>query len=455
MIPEHSYSHATFRAAEYPQLKTSDVYADWAGSALTPRTMLEAQQSLLMNHVLGNPHSKHSPSMLSTQLIAQARNRVLQELGADEVPGDEYDVIFTPNATGAILLLNHTEWKGGSLLMLEDNHNSVNGLRMKVKRDGGRVSYSPITHTLEVAWMRLEDNLVNCYTCRGPSVFAYPLKSNYTGIVHGLEWTKRAQDRGWKVLVDASSYLPNQKLSLKGAGIFPDYIAMSFYKIFGYPAGLGALVVRKSALEPLKKQWFSGGSIMIVSVGRDFYVPERDGHSRYEDGTQPFMSIPLVSDGFDFINAARKHFPAHAYEHANELRARLQDIPAGGERRIGIHTPEDRVSDTVAFNVYTGKEVMDPEAIERLANERNIWIRSGCLCNPGCNERIFGYTTKAAEEKISSGQVNPQRWEEISVMISPTYLGTLRASFGLPNNLGDVDRIANFFEDLVVGKVSP
>jgi selenocysteine lyase/cysteine desulfurase len=454
MTSSHIHSHSMFRKVEYPQLKDGGVYADWAGSALTPRSLLEAQQRLLMNHVLGNPHSKHSPSVLSTQLVEQARERIIKELGAFDVPGDEYDVIFTSNATGAILLLNHMEWHGGSLLMLEDNHNSVNGLRVKAQRDMGMVSYSPITASLEVNGEALAHLLAKKRTCRGPNVFAYPLKSNYTGIIHGLAWAKMAQEYGWKVLVDASSYLPNQVLSLKGAGIFPDYIAMSFYKIFGYPAGLGALLVRRSALEPMKKQWFSGGSIMIVSVGRDFYVPELNGHARYEDGTQPFMSIPLVFDGFDFITHARNHFPAHAHEHASELRERLAEIPRG-KRHIQIHTPAGKVSDTVAFNVYEGKEVMDPEAIERLANERNIWIRSGCLCNPGCNEKIFGYTTEAAEQEIAAGRANPQRWEEISVMISPTFLGTLRASFGLPNNSGDVDRIANFFEDLVVGRESP
>jgi molybdenum cofactor sulfurtransferase len=130
MISSISPSHAMFRKVEYPQLKDG-VYADWAGAALIPRAMLAAQQDLLMNHVLGNPHSRHSPSALSTDLVEQARARILQELGADDVPNDEYDVIFTPNATGAILLLNNIEWCGGSLLMLADNHNSVNGLREK------------------------------------------------------------------------------------------------------------------------------------------------------------------------------------------------------------------------------------------------------------------------------------------------------------------------------------
>ena len=46
----------------------------------------------------------------------------------------------------------------------------------------------------------------------------------------------------WKVLLDAAAFVPTQPLDLRQ---YPaDFVTISFYKIFGYPTGLGALLVR-------------------------------------------------------------------------------------------------------------------------------------------------------------------------------------------------------------------
>lgn len=37
-------------------------------------------------------------------------------------------------------------------------------------------------------------------------------------------------------------------------------MAVSFYKMFGYPTGVGALVVKKSFLAQLRRPWFAGGT---------------------------------------------------------------------------------------------------------------------------------------------------------------------------------------------------
>ena len=48
----------------------------------------------------------------------------------------------------------------------------------------------------------------------------------------------------WKVLLDAAAFVPTRPLDLTA---FPaDFVTVSFYKIMGYPTGLGALLVRNS-----------------------------------------------------------------------------------------------------------------------------------------------------------------------------------------------------------------
>ena len=46
----------------------------------------------------------------------------------------------------------------------------------------------------------------------------------------------------------------------------PDFVALSFYKMFGYPTGVGCLIARRAALARLRRPWFAGGTIDVASV---------------------------------------------------------------------------------------------------------------------------------------------------------------------------------------------
>ena len=80
----------------------------------------------------------------------------------------------------------------------------------------------------------------------GHNLFAYPAQSNFSGVKHPLEWIAAAQERGWDVLVDGAAFVPTNRLDL--SVWTPDFVAISFYKLFGYPTGLGALLARREAL---------------------------------------------------------------------------------------------------------------------------------------------------------------------------------------------------------------
>ena len=45
---------------------------------------------------------------------------------------------------------------------------------------------------------------------------------------------------------------------------------MSFYKLFGYPSGIGALLVRKSVSRELKKVYWGGGTVIVASEQTGF-----------------------------------------------------------------------------------------------------------------------------------------------------------------------------------------
>src|SRR5262249_20989474 len=138
---------------------------------------------------------------------------------------------------------------GSRLVLTADNHNSVNGLRVQARRRGANVDYIPLDSELRAcnASMFLK-------ATSQPSLFAFPAQSNFSGVQHSLDLSKEAQRRGYCVLLDADAFVPTNPLSL--ADVSPDFVAISFYKMFGYPTGVGALIARREALAKLRRAYF-------------------------------------------------------------------------------------------------------------------------------------------------------------------------------------------------------
>ena len=73
-----------------------------------------------------------------------------------------------------------------------------------------------------------------------------PAQSNFSGVQHPLEWVAEAHELGWDVLLDCAAFAPTNRLDL--SAIKPDFVPLSFYKMFGYPTGVGACIARREAL---------------------------------------------------------------------------------------------------------------------------------------------------------------------------------------------------------------
>ena len=84
--------------------------------------------------------------------------------------------------------------------------------------------------------------------------------------------------------------MPTSELDL--GSVHPDFVCVSFYKMFGFPTGVGALIARSEALGRLKRPWFAGGTVEFVSVENRIHrlVP---GAGAFEDGTLNFLGMPL------------------------------------------------------------------------------------------------------------------------------------------------------------------
>ena len=83
------------------------------------------------------------PRRIATAQVEATRAQILEFFRASP---DEYEVIFTPNATGALRLVGESYpfGPGSRFLLIFDNHNSVNGIRQFARASGASVSYVPL-----------------------------------------------------------------------------------------------------------------------------------------------------------------------------------------------------------------------------------------------------------------------------------------------------------------------
>ena len=87
------------------------------------------------------------------------------------------------------------------------------------------------------------------------NLLAYPAQSNFSGVKHPLALINAARDLGWHVLLDAAAFVPTNRLDLRA--VTPDFVTISFYKMFGYPTGVGCLLIRNATLNRLRRPWFA------------------------------------------------------------------------------------------------------------------------------------------------------------------------------------------------------
>ena len=431
------------RASEYGRLDAhGDVYLDYTGGSLYAASQLAEHRRLLDESVYGNPHSVNPTSTASTVLVEQARAAVLRYFDA---PEDEYACIFTPNATGALRLVGEAYPFGpdDSFLATFDNHNSVNGIREFARAKGARTAYVP----LEAPALRVADGLLERYLDDVPAgsrnLFAFPAQSNFSGVKHPLEWIATARERGWDVIVDAAAFVPTSRLDLSRWK--PDFVPVSFYKLFGYPTGLGALLARRAALARLERPWFSGGTVVTANVQGDLAVP-LSGHALFEDGTVDYLGIPAVEIGLRHVERIGIDTIATRVQALGtwllEALQGLRHSDGSPAARIYGPTTWERRGGTVSFNfLHPDGRVIDERYVDIVAAAHSISVRTGCFCNSGAGEVAFSISRDTLiGAEFDEGMILEDYIRRVGM---PTG-GAVRVSLGIATNFADVYRFMHF-----------
>jgi molybdenum cofactor sulfurtransferase len=450
------------RASDYGRLDASQhAYLDYTGGGLYAASQISEHASLLARSVFGNPHSASLASATTTDLVEQTRRRVLAHFNA----ASEYTAVFTLNATAALKLVGESYpfAPGGRFLLAFDNHNSVNGIREFARARGAAVDYAPLT----VPDLRLDRTRVTALLDRAdgahPNLLAFPAQSNFSGVKHPLDLVDEARARGWDVLLDAAAFVPGSRLDL--SLVRPDFVSLSFYKMFGYPTGVGCLLVRAGAWSRLKRPWFAGGTVHFATVqGRRHLLAPRE--AGFEDGTLNYLGIPAVDVGLrhlerigiDLIQTRVRCLTGWLLEQLLALKH------GNGRHMVRLYGPAttEMRGGTIALNLYDPDgHLLDYRRIEELATGERISLRTGCFCNPGAGEMAEGLTEgdMLAGFEVGSNITLP-RFLQIIQHRGGKSAGAIRVSLGLVSNFADVHRFCRFvaeFRDqtrLTIGDVS-
>ncbi len=432
------------RTSDYGRLDAQDhVYLDYTGGNLYAESQLNQHMALLKQNVFGNPHSVNPTSLAMTHLVESARAAVFRYFNMSP---EEYIVVFTPNASGALKLVGESYpfASGGHYLLSADNHNSVNGIREFVRAKHARVSYAPVVPPdLHLDSSKLEA-LLDQAAPRANNLFAYPAQSNFSGVQHSLEWIARAQAKGWDVLLDAAAFTPSNRLDLSQWQ--PDFVSLSFYKIFGYPTGVGALLARKAVLPKLQRPWFAGGTITLASVLGDGHFLA-DGEAAFEDGTVNYLSLPAVEIGLNHItrigiDLIHTRAMCLAEWLLNDLTALRHSNRAPLARIYGPTDTRQRGA-SIALNFYDRDRRLIPfRHIEAEASRARISLRTGCFCNPGAGETAHGFSE--AELQTLFRDEDRMTYEEFMQVFDNRSTGSVRISLGIASTFKDVYRFAQF-----------
>ena len=398
----------------------------------------------------------------TTTAVERTRCAVLEYFHA---PPEEYTAVFTANATSALKLVGESYpfAPGGRLLLTFDNHNSVNGIREFAGVKGARVDYAPLT----VPDMRVDrerlGRLLGDADRSQRNLFAFPAQSNFSGVRHPLSLVEDARRHDWDVLLDAAAFVPTSRLDL--TEIRPDFVSISFYKMFGYPTGVGCLIVRRDALSKLARPWFAGGTVNFATVQGRIHLLA-GGEAGFEDGTLDYLSIPAVEVGLHLLERLGiETIRTRVSCLTAWLLARLLDLRhSNGRHMVRIYGPTttEARGGIVTLNFYDPDgHLLDYRRVEELAAVRHISLRTGCFCNPGAGEAAEGLTENDMRAGLDAGRdLTMPLFLQVIQHRGDKSVGAIRVSLGLVSNFDDVDTFLEWaagFRDethLTIGEVT-
>ncbi|MBN9434195.1 MAG: cysteine desulfurase [Bosea sp.] len=371
------------------------VYLDNGASAQKPKAMLDAVMKAYSEDYANVHRGLHHLSNVSTEAYEKARETVRRFLNAGSVD----EIIFTKSSTEAINLvassLGVSEIGEGDEIVLSilEHHSNIVPWHFLRERKGAVIRWAPVAEDGTFLLDEFE-KLIGPRT----KLVAITHMSNVTGTVVPVKDIVRiAHAHGAKVLIDGSQAAVHLPVDVRD--IDADFYAITGHKLYG-PTGIGVLYGKRELLAAMPP--FLGGGEMIRDVTEDLVTYAEPPH-RFEAGTPPIVEAIGLGASLDYMDGlGREAIAAHEADLAAYAHERLSAINS-----LRIYGTARGKGAIIAFDMAGAH----PHDIATVLDHEGIAVRAGTHCAQPLLQR-YGVTA------------------------------TCRASFGLYNTHGEVDRLA-------------
>ncbi len=383
------------------------VYLDNAATSQKPQAVIDAI-SEAYTHWNSNIHrGVHHLSQVATKHHEEARQAVANFIGARS--SDE--IIFTKGTTDSLNALafsfGETFIHEGDEILVSavEHHSNIVPWQMLCERKKAVLRHIPLREdqTLD---MEAFKGLLNEKT----KLVSVAHVSNVLGIINPIEDIIRlAHEKGIPVCIDGAQSVPHMPVNVQTLDC--DFLAFSGHKMYG-PTGIGVLYGKREWLEKLTPH--EGGGEMINHV-RWSGTTYNELPYKFEAGTPNFVGSYALHKAIEYMQTIGfEAIEAHEHELTEYCESQLAAIEgvhiyAAGQPKAGV----------ISFNVFDSQKskvesrkptegLIHPFDIGTLLDQQGVAVRTGHHC---------------AEPLI----------DELGVP------GTVRVSFGLYNDKGDID----------------
>jgi len=392
--------------AEFPALAVPGrdgravAYLDSAATTQKPETVLAAVRDSYAAHYGAIARGVYLWSAEATALYEQARRRVARHLGAESAE----EVVFVRGTTEAINLVA-ASWGRANLrpddeILLSglEHHSNLVPWQLVAEATGARLVVAPLDEAGDVPL----DGFDRALAGGRVRMVAVAQVSNSLGTrLPVAEIARRAHAAGALVLVDGAQSAPRMSIDVRQLGC--DFFAFSGHKTYA-PNGIGALWGRRELLAAMPPYQAGGGMIGTVTFERTTYAPPPQ---RFEAGTPAGPEAHGLGIALEWL--AAKDLAAVERHEAALLVAAEEKLAAIQAVRI-VGTARERAG--VLSFVVEGAHAHD---VGTVLDAAGVAVRAGHHC------------------------AQP-------VMAHFGVPATVRASFGVHNDLDDVERLADAVE---------
>ncbi|MFS1503211.1 cysteine desulfurase CsdA [Vibrio lentus] len=377
------------------------IYLDSAATTQKPQMVIDAISQYYSKQNANVHRGSHSLTANATSQFEAARDKVAQFIGATS----SKEIIWTRGATEALNLIAQTYARstlqpGDEILVSEmEHHANIVPWQIVAEQTGAKVVKVPMTSDCDFDVVAF-DALLNERT----KIVALAQITNVTGSRQPIEQViEKAHKMNAIVVVDGAQGIVHEPVDVAALGA--DFYVFSGHKLYA-PTGIGVLYGKLELLEAMPP-WHGGGKMVerVSFSGTTF--SELPG--KFEAGTPNVAGAIALSTAIEWLSGfAQKDIENHIHQLQHETYlalSKLDDIQVLG------YQPNASVITFVMDGVHH-------QDIATLLDQQGIAVRAGHHC------------------------AHP-------LMDALNVKGTVRISFGIYNNMDDVEKLIAAIEKAV------